>query len=60
MGTRYSFNIEQEQLDKLREIADYEGRSFNGQVAYLIRNCIDAFEKEHGTIELGKKPVPGS
>ena len=35
---------------KLKHIAEYEGRSMNGQVTYLIQECIRAFEKEHGVI----------
>lgn len=39
-----------EMRDKLAYIAEYEGRTISGQVHYLIRNCIRAFEKEHGPI----------
>lgn len=35
---------------KLHYIAEYEGRTLNGQVYYLILNCIRQFEKEHGPI----------
>ena len=35
---------------KLTYIAKYEGRTINGQVYYLIQNCIREFEKEHGSI----------
>ena len=31
-------------------VAKYEGRSGNGQILYLIRNCVKEFEKEHGEI----------
>lgn len=37
---------------KLHYIAKYEGRSGNGQVIYLIRQCIKAFEAAEGTIPL--------
>ena len=37
---------------KLHYIAKYDGRSGNGEVIYLIRKRIEAFEKEHGRIEL--------
>ena len=30
--------------------------SLNGQVHYLIQQCIRAFEKEHGPIDLEDKP----
>lgn len=36
---------------KLQYIAQYEGRSINGEVLYLIRKEIERFEKEHGKIE---------
>lgn len=37
---------------KLHYISQYEGRSANGLVIYLIRKAIDEFEKEHGKIEI--------
>ena len=45
-----SIRIDEEMLNKLHVVADYEGRSANSQVLILIRNCIAAFEKEHGKI----------
>ena len=36
---------------KLKSIAKYEGRSINGQVLYLIRQCIKSFEEENGPVE---------
>jgi hypothetical protein len=40
---------------KLHYISKYEGRSANGQILYLIRNCIKDFEKREGEIELPKE-----
>ncbi len=37
---------------KLHYISKYEGRSANGQVLYLIRNCIKDFERREGVIEI--------
>ena len=45
-----SIRIEEEMLDKLAYIADYEGRSVNSQVLVLIRSSIAAFECDHGEI----------
>ena len=50
-----SIRIDTEMLVKLHVVADYEGRSANSQINILIRDCIAAYEKEHGAIELGKK-----
>ena len=36
---------------KLRHIAQYEGRSINKQVLYLVRQCVQAFESKNGKIE---------
>lgn len=36
--------------EKLKYISKYEGRTINGQVHYLILNCIREFEKENGPI----------
>ena len=49
-----SIRIDEDMLDKLHVVADYEGRLANGQINVLIRDCIAAYEKEHGKIELGK------
>ncbi len=38
---------------KLRYISEYEGRSMNGQILYLIQTCIREFEKENGPIPKG-------
>lgn len=35
---------------KLHYIAKYEGRSANGQILYLIRQCIREFESKEGPI----------
>ncbi len=37
---------------KLYYIAKYEGRSGNGQILHLIRQCVRNFESEHGEILL--------
>ena len=46
-----SIRIEEEMLKKRTHVAEYEGRSINSHVLVLIRENIQAFEKEHGKIE---------
>lgn len=41
---------------KLHYIAKYEGRSANGQILYLIRQCIREFEEKNGPIEKDTEP----
>ncbi len=48
-----SIRIEQEMLDKLHVVADYEGRSANSQILILIRDCIEKYEERHGEIQIG-------
>ncbi len=36
---------------KLHYVAKYEGRSGNGQILHLIRQCIREHESKHGAIE---------
>ncbi len=50
--------IDRELHDKLHYLSRYEGRSDNGEVLYLIRQAIERFEAEHGTIELPAEPDP--
>lgn len=47
-----SIRIDEELLNKLHVVADYEGRSANSQILILIRDSIDYYEKAHGKIEL--------
>ncbi len=46
-----SIRIEEEMLEKLGFVADYEGRSVNSHILVLVRENIKRFEAEHGTIE---------
>lgn len=46
-----SIRIEEEMLEKLGFVADYEGRSVNSHILVLIRENIKAFEQEHGEID---------
>ena len=46
-----SIRIEEEMLDKIGFVADYEGRSVNSHILVLIRENIKQFEAEHGTID---------
>lgn len=45
-----SIRIEEEMLQKLGYIADYEGRSVNSHILVLVRESIQRFEEEHGSI----------
>lgn len=47
-----SIRIDEDMLHKLHVVADYEGRSANGQILILIRDCIEAYEVKHGKIRL--------
>ena len=49
-----SIRIEEEMLNKLHIVSDYEGRSVNGEVLVLIRDAIEKYEEKHGKSE----PVP--
>ncbi len=46
-----SIRIEDEMLEKLGYIANYEGRSVNSQILVLIRESIKKFEAANGKIE---------
>ena len=45
-----SIRIEEDMLDQLHVVADYEGRSANSQIIYLIRKCIEEYEQKLGKI----------
>lgn len=46
-----SIRIEEEMLEKIGFIADYEGRSVNSHILVLIRENIKTYEQTHGKIE---------
>ena len=49
--SRYTLRVDQELLDKLGYIAEFEGRTKNRELEQMIKKRIAAFEKEHGKIE---------
>ena len=51
-----SIRIEQDMLDKIGYIAEYEGRSVNSHILVLVRENIKKFEEENGKIEGSIKP----
>ena len=50
--SRYTLRVDQDLLDKLGYIAEYEGRTKNRELEQLLKRRIEQFEKEHGKIEL--------
>lgn len=51
-----SIRIEEEMLEKLAFVADYEGRSVNSHILVLIRENIKNFEDSQGPINGSIQP----
>lgn len=51
-----SIRIEEEMLEKLSFVADYEGRSINSHILVLIRESIKKFEDAQGPIQGAIQP----
>ena len=51
-----SIRIEEEMLEKLGFVADYEGRSVNSHILVLIRENIKKFEEQNGQINGSIRP----
>ena len=51
-----SIRIEEEMLEKLGFVADYEGRSVNSHILVPIRESIKNSEREHGEITGSIRP----
>ena len=47
---RYTLRIPREKLNKIRFIADYNGRSANKEIERLIDKHISKFEELHGDL----------
>ena len=50
--SRFTLRVEQELLDKLGYIAEYEGRTKNRELEQMIKKRIKDFEAEHGEIKI--------
>ena len=48
-------HIDEELHRKLRYVAEYDGRSMNGEVLYLIRRYLSDFEETHGKIPMSEE-----
>lgn len=42
--------IDSDTHEKLKNLAEYDGRSINGEVLYLIRQAILQHEQQHGKL----------
>jgi len=47
-----SIRIDEERLEKIKYVAEYEERSLNRHILILIRKNIQEFERKLGKIEL--------
>ena len=43
--------IDSETHKKLKSLAEFDGRSINGEVLYLIRQAIASHEQNHGALK---------
>lgn len=46
-----SIRIEEEMLEQIAYVAEFEGRSINSHILVLIRENIEDFEKSYGKID---------
>lgn len=51
---RYTLRIPQEYLDKIRYIAEENGRSANREIELMIKERIRVYESQHGQISLSR------
>lgn len=49
-----SIRIEEEMLQKIAYVADYEGRSVNSHILVLVRDSVKKFEEDNGKIMIGQ------
>lgn len=48
----FGLRIDDELLKKFRYVCEYDGRSANSQILYLIRQYVSNYENENGKIDL--------
>ncbi len=52
-----TLRIEPKLLDELHYVSNYEGRSANSQILYLIRRCIREYEERNGAIDFNSDKI---
>lgn len=50
----FTLRIDPELLKRLKYVADYNGRSANREIEFLIKRHVEQFEKENGAIDAAK------
>ena len=50
-----SIRIDEELLNELHRVADYEGRSANSQMLILVRDCVEKSKREGKIDSAGAK-----
>ena len=48
----YNLRVDENSYKKLKYIADYNHRSVNSHIEFLIEQCINDFEKQNGKIDI--------
>ena len=51
-GKHLGLRIDSQLHYKLAYISEYECRSMNGELLFLIRKAVEEFDKQHGRIEI--------
>lgn len=46
--------LDENQYNKLKALAEMEGRSLNNLAEYIIRQYLDQYEKEHGPLPVSQ------
>lgn len=55
---QYALRIPAKTMDKLKYIAEYNGRSANKEIEQLILKHIEQWEQEKGLIDIENNPCP--
>ena len=50
----FTLRAEEETMDKIKAIADKEGRTANKQIEYILKLYVDNYETTNGTINTNK------
>ena len=46
----YTLRISEDLMEQLREVAEYNSRSVNKEIEFLIKQHIETFQKEHDEV----------
>lgn len=51
----YPLRLDEELMNKLKQLSELESRSLNKQMEFIIKSYLDQYEAEHGSLSIDEQ-----